>query len=521
MTDPVLQLAPSELAIAPGAQGRTTIVVENVGSKVEEFRLELLGAAAAWASAEPGALEVYPGSRQEAVIAFSVPSVGAVPSGSYGLGVRAVSLVDHYSADVAEGSVEVGPVSGLATSLTPVTSGGRWKGRHTLTISNWGNTPAAVRLAASDPDERLGFLLRPTQLDLPLGATRTARITVRTRRPSLRSAQQRLPFTVVGEPVGPVLAAPAPQTPDTERPVVDGAFLQRPILGRGLVGAVALLAVAGAAAAALLLRDAERTAPELTTGFSLAAPTGAQATAASSSTIRLTWEPVPSAVTYRVVEVDPADRTQAVRILEPVAGELGAVEVPELGPVTEHCFTVAAVSAAGTTGRPTEPVCATTPVPTGNGDLPGAAQWIALRAAFNALGNPSAEPSARAERARLAAAEGIQPGVLDSGPYPQLQQATAGRAWIVYEGPFDAQADAQAVCTRKPSCRAVAAGARQDAAAPPAPAPPAPPAPVPPAPAPLPTTPPSAAPTIQPSAGPTPTNGATSAPSTPEPSPTS
>ena len=103
--------------------------------------------------------------------------------------------------------------------------------------------------------------------------------------------------------------------------------------------------------------------------------------ATSSSTIDVTWERLPSAVSYRVTEVDATDRTQAVKVLEPVEGEFGSVEVPELAPVTEHCFTVASQSAAGTRGRPSEPACATTLVPTGNGDLPGSATTASPAAA--------------------------------------------------------------------------------------------------------------------------------------------
>ncbi len=63
---------------------------------------------------------------------------------------------------VAEGDVEIGKVSGLQAKIVPVTSAGRWRGRHTIQLSNWGNAPAQLRLVASDPDDALGFYLGPT-----------------------------------------------------------------------------------------------------------------------------------------------------------------------------------------------------------------------------------------------------------------------------------------------------------------------------------------------------------------------
>ena len=39
---------------------------------------------------------------------------------------------------------------------------------HVIKYTNWGNTPVRLRLKATDPDEKLGFFLRPDEIELPL-----------------------------------------------------------------------------------------------------------------------------------------------------------------------------------------------------------------------------------------------------------------------------------------------------------------------------------------------------------------
>ena len=477
MTDPVLRLEPSDLAMAPGGQARATLSVHNPGQQVEGFRLELLGAAATWASA-PATVELYPGDRQEVVVIFQAPEAPLAASGTFPFGVRAVSLVDHYSADVAEGTVEVGQVVGLAPKLTPVTSRGRWTGRHVLTLANWGNTAATVRLVATDPDSRLAFLIRPSELRLPVGAERIARIKVRTRHPSLRGTEQRMPFQVIAEPHPAPGAASAP--PEAGRPVVDGTFVQRPILSKGFVTLMTLLVLGGAAVAFLLLRPAGPDEPGLRSGFPPAAPSGLTARAPDAMSIVLSWRRVGTAAGYRVVEVLPDDQESRLSAAD-VDGEVTTHTVTGLAPYSRHCFRVAAVSGYDTRGPRSPTMCADTQVPRGDGAPPGESQWIAVRRTVFAVGNPNAQADADAAKARLTAGEGITPGVLRTTDHPALAAQT-GRL-LIYEGPFDTQEEAEAVC-RDPGrtpCQAVRPGPRVEPSPPavPTPAPQPPPAPEP------------------------------------------
>ena len=109
-------------------------------------------------------------------------------------------------------------------------------------------------MTAESPDQALGFLVSPEIVDVPLGGEAIARLKVRTRHPVLRGTPQRLPFQVVCEPDLPEQAIgqhPTMSTP--ERPVVDGAFNQKPILTRAVVAVAGLVAVAAIAGIAYAL----------------------------------------------------------------------------------------------------------------------------------------------------------------------------------------------------------------------------------------------------------------------------
>ena len=170
--------------------------------------------------------------------------------------------MDPDASAVAEGDVEVGKVFGLQAKIVPVTSSGRWRGRHTVQLSNWGNAPAKLRIVASDPDAALGFYVRPDVVELPLGGTATVRVSVRTRKPFLRGTPVRLPFQIVAEraDAGPEPTAPALPYSDPSRPVVDGALNQKPILSKAVVALLSLILVAGLGLGAyVVVRDGRPT----------------------------------------------------------------------------------------------------------------------------------------------------------------------------------------------------------------------------------------------------------------------
>ncbi len=172
VTDPVIRLDSDRVAVEPGGQAQVGVTISNPGSIVEGYHLDVVGEGpSSWAEVIPAEVSVYPQQEAKAFVTFHPPGGNAAPSGTSPFGVRARSTVDPDASAVAEGDVEIGKVFGLQAKIVPVTSSGRWRGRHTVQLSNWGNAPAKLRIVASDPDAALGFYVRPDVVELPLGGT--------------------------------------------------------------------------------------------------------------------------------------------------------------------------------------------------------------------------------------------------------------------------------------------------------------------------------------------------------------
>ena len=302
MPDPLVVLSREFVAVEPGGQASVTVTVTNTGKIVEGYRLEVLGPGVAdWAAVEPAEVRVLPRQFATATIVFSPPSGPGAPGGTYPFGVKAQSLVDADGSAVAEGDLEVGKVLELQAKIVPVTSSGRWGGRHTVQISNWGSGTARLQLVASDPDEALGFLIRPPGvIEVPVGSTTVARVRVRTRHPVLRGSPERLPFTIVGEPDG-ARRGPVSDAATPDRPIVRGTFSQKPILGRALVP-VMLLAVLAIAAGVFYERSLDRPAVSTLGDGTVPKVQGLVATKVDTASIQLSWPKLVGVDEFRIVQ---------------------------------------------------------------------------------------------------------------------------------------------------------------------------------------------------------------------------
>ncbi len=223
----------------PGSESIVEVVVRNTGTVVDQFAVNLVGDASAWARPVPAVLSLFPGAEQTVEIHFTPPRTSAVTAGLIPYGVRVSSQEDPESSIVEEGSVQITGFSAVQARLVPRTSEGKSKAVHRIEITNTGNAPVHVEIHAEDPDELLVFDSDPDNLDVAPGATATGVLKVAARKKNPTKGQRRLPFTVYIEPGG------APVT-------VEGAFEQKAKGGSILVLVAILIAVG---ALVFLLKD--------------------------------------------------------------------------------------------------------------------------------------------------------------------------------------------------------------------------------------------------------------------------
>ena len=536
MTDPIVRLEQSALTVEPGGQTTTVVTVRNLGTIVEGFRLDALGEGVAeWTSISPPEVQVYPEQEATAVVVFAPPQ--GTRSGTFPFAVRAESVVDADVSALAEGDLEIGRVFGLQSKINPVTSSGRWRGRHFLEITNWGNAPVRLRITASDPDDRLAFLIGPDTLDLPLGVTAHAQLRVRTLKPYLRGAKERLPFQVVAEPesAAPPVPGPGGLPPgllNPQRTTMDGAFVQRPVLSRWtVVAAIGAVLVVGGLTAFALTRGSDQQQAELVIGPPQT-PSLTSVAAPDATSVALQWERQPNINNYKINQLTAEGVTTGALSVD---GQLNAYVVKELTPLTAYCFQIQAVRGDQTSGF-SEQKCATTTeappasaspqpssttpgtaespaapssgvgdtvttasspggagpssgeapqqqggavVPPGQGGpagpsgpagptagsgstSPGGAasapvptfgpnQYISV---FFTVPVSDSDPQGRAEAVRQQyVAQGVPAKVLRSADFPDLRLTASGTvvdSYLLYVGPFNTQAEAQARCSAQP-----------------------------------------------------------------------
>jgi Fibronectin type III domain len=361
VTDPLLRLEPDRVTVEPGGQASVQVTVNNPGTIVESYRLDVVGEQPIdFAEVLPPTISVYPQQQETVTVVFSPPSGPGTPGGLVPFGIRATSEVDPTARSVAEGELTIGQVSGLQATLTPVTSSGRWRGRHTVQISNWGNAPARLKLVASDPDEALGFLLRPEVVDVPLGGKATARLKVRTRKPMLRGTPTRLPFQVVGEPETPApVSGPVTPYADPGRPVADGALNQKPILSRLTVSVGVLSVLAVVAALVFALTRPEDPGAARGDGKTVPPKPQLAAKATGPASVMLSWEALRNVDSYTLQYFDSVAGV-VFNTEQGISAQQNAKQVEKLNPATRYCFKLRGVN-GDKVGPESDEACATTP----------------------------------------------------------------------------------------------------------------------------------------------------------------
>ena len=222
-------LRDSDLHVVPGQEVSCQVSLLNTGSVVDQVVVDVVGQAAGWASVEPPVTNLYPGESGVVRVLFHPPRSPKAPAGVVPFGVRAVSQEDPTGSIVEEGTVEVAPFVELRTDLAPITSRGRRRGKHVLTIVNAGNVAAGAAVQFVDPAEALRFRVTQSSLLTEPGVRDRLKVQAIPRKTFVRGPAQTRPFQVM-------------VTPDDGDPVItDAEMVQQPLLARWVLPLLAAL----------------------------------------------------------------------------------------------------------------------------------------------------------------------------------------------------------------------------------------------------------------------------------------
>ncbi|HEX9530520.1 MAG TPA: hypothetical protein VF954_05240 [Acidimicrobiales bacterium] len=226
----IVVLSTTAVTVEPGGTATVGVKITNTGQVVDEFTIGVVGEAAAWATAEPATVSLFPNAQGEATVRFHPPRSADSTAGAVAFGVRVASKEDAAGSRVEEGTLTVSPFRDVFVELVPRTSRGRRGAKHSFRVDNRGNGPLVASVVASDPDSLLRFRPKPAALDLGPGLAAFVSVEVRPRARFWRGPAQLKPFQVWAQEEGqpPVLS--------------DGSFLQEPVLPPWLVKAALVVA---------------------------------------------------------------------------------------------------------------------------------------------------------------------------------------------------------------------------------------------------------------------------------------
>ncbi|MEU6347241.1 hypothetical protein ABZ883_40615 [Streptomyces sp. NPDC046977] len=226
--------------VLPGEEARITLELRNTGSIVEAYGFEVLGPAAGWTEVEPVTISLYPDTAGQVTLVARPPRDSSVPPGDLAFGVRVLPQERPETATVPEGVLRILPYEQVTAEMTPTMAQGRGRARYRIAVDNRGNHPVAVSFAGTDRSQALRFGLPSAPVVVEPGRAAFVQMPVRPKRTLWRGVAVPHSFQVTAVPKAPGDDAPATAAGPV---VLDGTYVQQPVLSSGLVRAAAAVVV--------------------------------------------------------------------------------------------------------------------------------------------------------------------------------------------------------------------------------------------------------------------------------------
>ncbi len=172
-----LLLVPTSRTVEPGAVGTFELSVQNTGSVVDSFVLQIPDVP--WMAVDPAELSLFPGKTSKARIDARPPRDPAVPAGQLRFTAKATSRADPHISAEEMAVISVGEFMENVARLVPLTSRATQVGSHTVTIDNRGNHPMRGSVRATDPDATLAFDVVPQTFSAGPGESASVQLAVR------------------------------------------------------------------------------------------------------------------------------------------------------------------------------------------------------------------------------------------------------------------------------------------------------------------------------------------------------
>ena len=225
-----VEVTPRRVVAAVGQAVTLSVTVTNTGDVISGHVVRVLGVDPRWVTCSRERVSLFPGASDTVTVTLALPP--KLPAGTSRIAVQVRELTPPAATSVTDVQVDVQPAREVDVRIEPATVTGGRAASFALLVENLGNTRITGALVAADEEERLRFRFVPAKVNLGPGDTAAVELRARGRRKLMGNPLVR-PFLVTVDD-GTVPAQP-------DRPAI-GTFVQRPVLARGAISLVGLLA---------------------------------------------------------------------------------------------------------------------------------------------------------------------------------------------------------------------------------------------------------------------------------------
>ena len=254
-----LDVAPRRIAAVAGNPTTAIVTITNTGDVISGYAVRCLGVDPAWVQIDQPEPTLFPSETAAVTLTLDLPA--ALPAGERRVAVQVRELTAPGRTTVEELVIDVAGITRVDVQLDPtIVTGGR-SAVFGVAIANNGNTTIDGAVVGTDPESAITFRFDPPEFHLSPGEQQFAELRTSAKRKlvgspeprsfELRIANRATPAMATWPAAGPAApAAPAPvvdvkqleaEPPTDGPPAAMGAFVQKPVFGRGLLAMLGLL----------------------------------------------------------------------------------------------------------------------------------------------------------------------------------------------------------------------------------------------------------------------------------------
>jgi pSer/pThr/pTyr-binding forkhead associated (FHA) protein/uncharacterized protein YraI len=184
--------------VAPGSVTTATLTLQNRGTVVDEFVIQVAGVPADWVRLSKDRVPLLPNAQEQVTVSFQPPRRAEAVAADHRFTLTVASR-EHRTSVSVPGVVKVLPYQGFALTLQPVRSSRDFQ----LIALNQGNAPVSFNLTGSDDERSLLYQFAQPTITLAPGQTLNVALAVTPRVAPRIGTRETRAFSVLAQPATP------------------------------------------------------------------------------------------------------------------------------------------------------------------------------------------------------------------------------------------------------------------------------------------------------------------------------